>query len=501
MEANFFRFAALELGKRITGLRIEKIFDPAPQAFTIDVGSAGYVVFYASPSRGFFFLSTSKPDNKQEPSGQVMWLRKRIRSRRILDIQIDWPRRRMAWQIGVQPPSYLVFDLRDGLQIVDRLDEGFGREPEWPDMSQVRDISRIWERFPQMSPSLRHLLANLSPEQGGNILDTLKSGTHEGKFWLAGTGNEARLSLWRPEKGEGLFFDTALEAAEAYGFPRISSMINQDVEIERQRSKKLKRYKKSLQRLKQDEQRLLTMIKGREKGTLLLGNLYRLDGGQRMENIALDDESGQPLGIDLNPAKTLLENMQWFFSRAKKGERGLPIIRERCKKLERQCEAIASADIVIAVPGAQQEAAAVPKKMSIPKKYRSLAVHLYRTDDHFLLIRGKNQKANHQLLSQLASPFDYWFHAQDGPGAHVILKRDFEAQDVPRRSIEQAAIIAAQSSWQRDTDRARVLCAQVRDVRKIKGAALGQVQVGQVRESVVVTMDPELEGRLKIEGG
>ncbi|MDD4649503.1 MAG: NFACT RNA binding domain-containing protein [Desulfoplanes sp.] len=500
MEANFFRFAALELRKRIAGLRIEKIFDPAPRAFTIDVGAAGYVIFYASPSRGFFFLSTVKPDNKRQPSGQVMWLRKRIRSRRILDIQIDWPGRRMAWRIGVQPPSYLVFNLREGLQIMDHLDEGFGREPEWPDIDQVRDGSNIWERFPQMSPPLRHLLATISPDRGREILDALKTGDHKGGFWVAGRGTETRLSLWQPEKGESLAFGTALEAAEAYGFPRVSSMVNEDVEIERQRSKKIKRLKKSLKRLEQDEQRLLTMVKGRDKGNLVLAHLYQLDGSRRMESIALDDGLGQTMVVDLNPAKTLLENMQWFFSRAKKGERGLPVIRERREYLERQCAAVANADMAVASPREPSEAAVAPKKMSIPKKYRTLAVHMYRTDDHFLLIRGKNQKANHQLLTQLASPLDYWFHAQDGPGAHVILKRDFEAQDVPRRSIEQAAIIAALSSWQRGTDKARVLCAQVRDVRTIKGAALGRVQVGQVRESVVVVMDQELEDRLKIDG-
>jgi len=242
------------------------------------------------------------------------------------------------------------------------------------------------------------------------------------------------------------------------------------------------------------------MIKGRDNGNLVLAHLYLLNGSQRMESIALDDGLGQITVVELNPAKTLLENMQWFFSRAKKGDRGLPVVRERRENLERQCEAVACAEMVVASPGAPSGDTVAPKKMSIPKKYRTLAIHMYRTDDYFLLIRGKNQKANHQLLSQLASPFDYWFHAQGGPGAHVILKRDFEAQDVPRRSIEQAATIAALSSWQRDSDKAQVLCALVRDVRKIKGAALGQVQVDQVRESVVVAMDPELEGRLKIEG-
>jgi hypothetical protein len=40
--------------------------------------------------------------------------------------------------------------------------------------------------------------------------------------------------------------------------------------------------------------------------------------------------------------------------------------------------------------------------------------------------------------------------------------------------------------------------ARVKHVRKIKGAALGQVLVDQVEESLLVDMDPSLEKRLRI---
>lgn len=87
-----------------------------------------------------------------------------------------------------------------------------------------------------------------------------------------------------------------------------------------------------------------------------------------------------------------------------------------------------------------------------------------------------------QLL-QTASPFDYWLHAQDGPGAHVIVQRDFPKQDVPESTIQEAAALAALASHLKMADRGDVLLCLVQDVRAIKGAGLGQVAVDKVLRS------------------
>jgi predicted ribosome quality control (RQC) complex YloA/Tae2 family protein len=59
-------------------------------------------------------------------------------------------------------------------------------------------------------------------------------------------------------------------------------------------------------------------------------------------------------------------------------------------------------------------------------------------------------------------------------------------------------VIAALSSWQKQAKKAQVICAQVKNVRKIKGAALGQVLVDQVEETLLVEMDESLEERLRL---
>ncbi|MGX9366648.1 NFACT RNA binding domain-containing protein [Desulfoplanes sp. PS50] len=500
MEANFFRYAAKELAARITGVRIEKIFDPAANTFTIDLGSSGYLVLHASPSRGFFFLSSSKPDNKPQPSGQVMWLRKRTRGHRILQVLVDWPSRRMAWLIGSQPTVYMLLDLRTGISLVNELDPLFGKEPSWPDVDDIATSKRIWEIYPQITPPVRHCLQHMTREEKQQLLERLRKGVAPQTFWILGGSDKARLSLWREEGRAAQGFASALDAAERYGTTRVAGMINQDDEQKRRVSRRIRHLKKALGRVERDRSRLAKMILGKKHGQLIQANLYRLNGGSRLATICLQDEAGETRCLDLDPSLTVSENMARFFARAKKGTRGLPMVEARRQALVREMQEVETSGILAG--NREKEISALPNSPApgVPRKYRSLAVNLYRTSDGFLLIRGRNQKANHQLLSQLAGSQDYWLHAQDGPGAHVILKRDFSTQTVPRASLEQAAVIAALSSWQRQTKKAQVICAQVKNVRKIKGAALGQVLVDQVEETLLVEVDASLEERLRLRG-
>ena len=121
-----------------------------------------------------------------------------------------------------------------------------------------------------------------------------------------------------------------------------------------------------------------------------------------------------------------------------------------------------------------------------------MAAHVYRTSDGFLALRGKNAKANDQLL-RLASPFDLWFHAADGPGAHVILRRDHPGREAPRASLEEAAGLAALASFAAGAGTADVWMARVADVRRIKGGPAGQVTVSRILETLRVAVDPALE--------
>lgn len=96
MDASVFCFVARELATRIRGMRVEKVFAPLPETWTISFGRAGYLVLCTGKPTPFLYLSTHKPENPHNPAGRAMWLRKRLRDRRVLDLVADWPRRQLA---------------------------------------------------------------------------------------------------------------------------------------------------------------------------------------------------------------------------------------------------------------------------------------------------------------------------------------------------------------------------------------------------------------------
>lgn len=72
MDASVFCFVAKELAGRIVGMRVEKVFAPLPDTWTITWGRAGYLwVLCTARSTPFLFLSDHKPENPHNPSGKA----------------------------------------------------------------------------------------------------------------------------------------------------------------------------------------------------------------------------------------------------------------------------------------------------------------------------------------------------------------------------------------------------------------------------------------------
>jgi len=71
-----------------------------------------------------------------------------------------------------------------------------------------------------------------------------------------------------------------------------------------------------------------------------------------------------------------------------------------------------------------------------------------------------------------------------------------QGRQAERSSLLEAAGLCALKSWRKDDAKAEVLLAHVKDVRKVKGAAIGSVTVDEVERTLLVALDPSLEERL-----
>ena len=93
--------------------------------------------------------------------------------------------------------------------------------------------------------------------------------------------------------------------------------------------------------------------------------------------------------------------------------------------------------------------------------------------DGYSLIVGRNARENEEATFHLARRDDFWLHARQRTGAHVILH---SVQDAPSDEVlEAAAGVAAYFSEGRNDRAVDVDVARVRDVRKIPGGPPGRV--------------------------
>lgn len=86
------------------------------------------------------------------------------------------------------------------------------------------------------------------------------------------------------------------------------------------------------------------------------------------------------------------------------------------------------------------------------------------SDDGFTILCGRNNLQNDRLTLKDSRKNDIWLHTQKIPGSHVVIVT--QGQEVPDRTLEQAAVIAAYHSKARESGKVAVDYTQVRNVWK-----------------------------------
>ncbi|MCF8039746.1 MAG: NFACT RNA binding domain-containing protein [Desulfohalobiaceae bacterium] len=448
-------------------------------------------------------MASSKPDNPQTPSTRAQWLRKRLQNRKISSYRIGWPERKAAFRLSPGPGNWLLIDLQQGLDLVDDLDADFDQEPVWPQLEEILSRERIYREHPQLTPPLRKTLKALPSSDARTLLSKLQDNAADTFSVSWNKGQVCRVLPWsiadtqieEVEKTES--FSEALKAAERYGWSLFQEKIDPGPALALRRKQAITKIEKNLKRLEMDEARLVQFCAEGEQAEVLQTHLYELDHNAKMQQVTVETPDCGLRRIALNPELTLLENMERMFKRSRKGRRGLKHIRKRRQDLQEERRALENEEFV---PEERAKSGQRTKKASevrFSERWKGISLHVFRSSQGFVILRGKNQKSNHRLLTEVAKPFDYWFHAQDGPGAHVILQRAHKGQEVPRQSLLEAAVVAGAAGYQARAEKAGVMCALVKDVRTVKGASAGKVRVERIEESLLVDLHKGLDRGLK----
>jgi predicted ribosome quality control (RQC) complex YloA/Tae2 family protein len=123
-----------------------------------------------------------------------------------------------------------------------------------------------------------------------------------------------------------------------------------------------------------------------------------------------------------------------------------------------------------------------------------------RTPGGLRLQVGRNHRQNEWISLRRARSGDLWFHAQECPGSHVVLKAS-EASPA-EADLEAAADLAAHFSRGRGNARVPVVMVPTDDLQRIAGAAAGtvrhrggQVLWGRPERAMALLSAPNLAGK------
>ncbi len=237
--------------------------------------------------------------------------------------------------------------------------------------------------------------------------------------------------------------------------------------------------------LNSNELALTEILKQRsfeEIGNILLSNAH-LYVNESKNIKAIDIYNNKEIEIKLNEKLNLVENASFYFKKEKSKPKQIEILKEKIEitkksidKLKSDLEQIEQTYNLKSLK--KIESNKETNRVTLP--YRQFII-----EGHEIKV-GKNANSNDTLLSKYSKPNDYWFHAKDVAGSHVLLPYK---NNLPKHIIEKAASIAAYYSSQKTQNLATVIFTQRKFVRKIKGADKGKVTVS--KESTLL-VKPEL---------
>ncbi|QHW34389.1 fibronectin/fibrinogen-binding protein [Paenibacillus rhizovicinus] len=340
-----------------------------------------------------------------------------------------------------------------------------------------------------------------------DMMTPFRSGSYEPQIVaLAGGNGKSAFSVTPLThlKGETAAFETVSACLEAfYGDKAQRDTVKQRVSdlirfLQNERGKN----EKKLEKLEESLREAQDADKFRILGELLTASLHQIQRGDTTVELANYYEEEMPLiTIPLDPQLTPSQNAQRLFKKYAKFRNSQVFVTEQMGLAEQEIQYLASllqqldsaslADIEeirdeLAEQGYMRQR---EKRGAKKKKSKQPALLCYTSSEGLPIFVGKNNTQNDFLTNKVAGPNDTWLHTKDIPGSHVVIR----GANFNDRTLEEAAMLAAQFSQARSSSMVPVDYTLIRHVKKPSGAKPGFV-IYDHQKTLFITPD---EQRLK----
>lgn len=259
---------------------------------------------------------------------------------------------------------------------------------------------------------------------------------------------------------------------------------------------------KLLQRLEFDLTRHGEPEQLKKTGDLLLANVATARrAGNQILMIDYFDESVPEIAIEADSNLSLPEVAEKFFAKYAKARNAAIELTERIAHLKSEIPALKTKQetikAIIAIRDTEklndfidQHGLSKPlpkiEQKPVSKKEPEITSGLrrYLSSDGLEILVGRNSKDNDYLTMRVAKSLDWWLHAADYGGSHVVV-RNPQKKELPQKTLLEAAQLAAKFSQARADSKVAVNYTQRKFVNKPKNFAPGLVSLASFRTILV----------------
>jgi predicted ribosome quality control (RQC) complex YloA/Tae2 family protein len=246
----------------------------------------------------------------------------------------------------------------------------------------------------------------------------------------------------------------------------------------------------------------------RQKADLLMAYPYQYRVG--MTSIVLPDfMTEQPISIALNPEKNAIQNAQSFYKNHQKLKRARLVVEPLLAEVQDEINYLQQVQTAID----RLETYHTPEDLEALEEIRDELIeqqylishyprqrqtkeesqpYRYLTPSGFELWIGRNNRQNDLLTFKTATDYDLWFHTQEIPGSHLLLRLE-PGRVAAEADLQIAADLAAYYSRGRQSEQVPVVYTKPKHIYKPKGAKPGMVIYKQ--ERVIWGRPQEVERR------
>jgi predicted ribosome quality control (RQC) complex YloA/Tae2 family protein len=460
-----------ELAPALTGGRVQKIGEPAPDVILLDIRTPGrthHLLISVDPDHARLHVITKPRPNPPIPPPFCRFLRSRLMGTRLDRI------------VQINEDRIVRLDFTAGAGRVSLIAELFSRHA---DLLVTDGDDRIVATYQRA---------------GHRIGDLYRAPPHPLTELVASSRSSACLST-----GDSPFPMSA-ELEERYGRrEEVLHLVRLTKAREAALRKTIKKHKRLITALQGDLSKAGQYERYDRYGELLKGALGRLHKGQTAITLVdYFDEQMPEMTIPLNPAKTPQGNMDDYFAKHKKFLAARKELVPRIESIERNIRSLQQEldDITQGrwQPGppvwpVSRDHAGQPAHE--PRRERRGPFRRFTSSDGLPIYVGRNAAENDELTFSFAKSDDLWLHAQGAPGSHVVI-RLVKGSDAPVETLRDAATLAVLYSDLKKAGKGDVIYTRRKWVRKAKGATPGSVIVTQ-EKTLFIRLDKSRLDALK----